>query len=151
MTTQKKPGEHAESGNESQGLLACGSSGGWHVDVDETTSGPNCWFLQIESPTAYCDFEIPSAQTVREAHEFLSERGAFEIQDGGDSNKHGSLVIGKHPENPAILIRDDEFTDRYFLWIGPKTARTCLTIAGKDLIELTEALRQAVEDLEDDG
>jgi hypothetical protein len=34
------------------GLLANGSSGAWRVDVDESISGPERWFLQIEGPSA---------------------------------------------------------------------------------------------------
>ena len=114
--------------------------------MDETTSGPTRWFIQIDGPTASCSFEIASAEMVSTALEFLGGRGA----PAGPSDHPGTLVIGKHPKTPVILIRDDEYTDRYFLEIGPDSARTRLTIAGSDLKDLTEALRQAAEDIEDD-
>jgi hypothetical protein len=150
MPTQRKPQAHGEGDNGGLGLMANGSSGGWEVAVDETTSGPDRWFVQIEGPTTYCYFEIPSPGMVCKALEFLGGHGDPENLHAGPSDKNRSLVIGKHPKTPVILVRDDEYADRYFLVIGPKAALVWLSIAGKDLKDLTEALRQAVEDIEDD-
>jgi hypothetical protein len=48
----------------------------------------------------------------------------------------------------VTLVRDDEYADRYFLAIGPDTALARLSLAGTDLKDFTEALRQAVHDIE---
>ncbi len=150
MSTQKNPRAHQERTDENLGLLANGSCGGWEVSVDETISGPNRWFVEIEGPAVSCSFEVPSPNTVLKALEFLQGGKSHEGLGNGPANKEGSLEIGGHPNVPVTLIRDDEYTDRYFLVIRPDTALARLSIAGQDLKDLTEALRQAVEDIEDD-
>lgn len=117
--------------------------------MDESTSGPNRWFVQIEGPTTYCSFEIPSPATIREALIFLVGRPA-ENPPAGSSAPNDSLLIGKYPNTSVVLIRDDEYTDRYFLLIDSDAALTRLSIAGQDLTDFTEALRQVVEDIEGD-
>lgn len=150
MATPKRYRVHRESENDNLGLTANGSSGPWEVAVDETTSGPRRWFAQIEGPTIYCSFEIPSPEMVAKALEFLGGDDAPEELHTGPTDQDGSLVLGKHPETPVVLIRDDEYTDRYFLVIGPDTACARLSIAGEDLKHLTEALRQTAEDIEEE-
>jgi hypothetical protein len=150
MSTQRRSQAHRENENLDLALLANGSSGGWDVSVDETTSDPTRWFIQIESPTAYCNFEVRSPEMVHKVLDFLEGHEAPEHLHARSANNNGSLVLGKYPKTPVILIRDDEYSDRYFLVIGPDAALVRLSIAGKDLKALTEALRQAVEDLECD-
>jgi hypothetical protein len=150
MSTQRKPLTRRESDHDNLGLLANGSSGAWDVAVDETTSGPDRWFVQLEGPAIYCSFEIPSPWTVSEALQFLRGRTAGERLHAGASEKNCSLVIGKHAKTPVVLVRDDEYRDRCFLVIGPDTALARLSIAGKDLKDLTDALQQAAEDIEED-
>jgi hypothetical protein len=70
MFSQKKLRENQEV-HDNLGLMANGSSGDWEVAVDETTSGPSRWFLQIEGPTSFCSFEISSPKAVREVLLFL--------------------------------------------------------------------------------
>jgi hypothetical protein len=50
----------------------------------------------------------------------------------------------------VILLRDDEYTNRYFLLMGPNTSLTRLSIAGKDLKDLIKAISQAAEDIEEE-
>ena len=58
--------------DEPLGLLANGSSGPWEFSVDETISGNERWFAQIEGPSVYISFEIPSPAIVGEAVRFLA-------------------------------------------------------------------------------
>ena len=68
------------------------------------------------------------------------------------SAEDGSLLLGKHRQTPVMLVRDDEYKDRYFLVLRQETDLVVrFTIAGQDLKEIKEALRQATEDLEDEG
>ena len=67
-TTQTSP----EAPDENIGLLANGSSGPWEVSVDETISGDERWFAQIEGPSVYVSFEIPSPNIIGEAVRFLA-------------------------------------------------------------------------------
>src|SRR5262245_41463894 len=85
------------------GLLACGRCGQWDVDVDETTSGPERWFLQIEGPAVYFDFEIPSLDVVDQTLRFLRSSG---------KESNGEIVVGTSNVSPVRLLQDDEFEDR---------------------------------------
>jgi hypothetical protein len=50
--------------NEGLGLMANGSSGGWEVAVDETSKGPARRFVQLEGPSVYFSFEVPSPDMI---------------------------------------------------------------------------------------
>ena len=52
------------------GLLACGSSGQWQIDVDETRDG-NEWELQLDSPHIYLRFTLPDLQVVAKLLAYL--------------------------------------------------------------------------------
>jgi hypothetical protein len=141
-----------ENDDESLGLMANGSSGQWEVAVDETTAGPDRWFVQIEGPTVYFSFEIPSPEVISEALEYFGGRSSPKGPLPSASAEKGPLVIGQHRQTPVILVRDEEYKDRYFLKIGPEADPVMwFTVAGEDLKDIQEALRQAAEDLEDNG
>jgi hypothetical protein len=129
------------------GLLANGSSGSWEVAIDETISGKDRWFAQLEGRTIYVYFEIPTPSIVGEVIRYL-ENG----NTRGNSrsvNRGGGLLIGGDKRTPVTLMRDDEFADRVFLVIGPASAPVVrYTISGTDINKIIEALRQVKEDLE---
>jgi hypothetical protein len=52
----------SETAGENLGLLANGSSGSWEVSIDESVSGTERWFAQIEGPSLWLYFEIPSPE-----------------------------------------------------------------------------------------
>lgn len=152
MPIQRKQRGQPENSKEALGLMANGSSGGWEVSVDETTKGPERWFVQLEGPSVYFSFEIPSPEMIATALDFLggcsSSKGAHALF----SAENGSLVLGKHRQTPVILARDDEYKDRYFLVIGEEAdVGVRFTITGQDLKDIREALHQASEDFEDAG
>ncbi len=152
MPVRRKQREQPENDNESLGLMANGSSGAWAVAVDETTKGPDRWFVQLEGPSIYFSFEIPSPDMIFKALDFLRGHSSPPEPHASSSAENGSLVLGKHRQTPVILNRDDEYRDRYFLVVEQKADLVVrFTIAGKDLKDITEALRQATEDLEEDG
>jgi hypothetical protein len=133
--TTKRPGTDDLS------LLANGSSGRWDVAVDETTSGPDRWFLQIEGPAASLYFEIPSVDVVSRMLTLLSPHP----EDGA-----GPLSVGTDEGTPVTLVRDDEYSDRFFLIVGPADRPIArFVIAGTDAAEIAEALRQARADIDD--
>jgi hypothetical protein len=122
------------------GLLANGTSGQWTVDVDESISESDRWFLQIEGPSVYFYFEIPSLSTIDDLSRFLDSRR--------NPAKFDMLAIGKNKGIPVQLLRDDEFDDRYFLAIGSAdTPLVRYSLAGDDLNSVAIALEQAREDL----
>lgn len=131
------------------GLLATGSCGGWRIDLDEATSGPDRWFLQVEGPTAYFYFEIPSSGVIDEIDRFLTSRPpAGGRRTGSDAQSDWELVIGADPQSPVLLLRDDEFNDRFFLRIGCADS-LCVryTLQGEDVKSVAAALEQVREDL----
>ncbi|HWG42319.1 MAG TPA: hypothetical protein VN688_05985 [Gemmataceae bacterium] len=153
MTTSRNARPSQGRGNENFGLLANGSSGEWDVAIDEATSGVERWYAQIEGPTVYFYFEIPSLDIVGELLRFL-ERGlvAAKRSLNGSDERNGSLMIGKVKKTPITLFKDDEYLDRFFLVVGPTDSPMVrFVLAGKDAAEITEALRQVEEDLEEEG
>ena len=152
MPTQRKQRGQPENNNAALGLIGNGSSGRWEIAVDETTKGPERWFVQLEGPSIYFSFEIPSLEMIATALKFLEGRTSSQGAHGRNSSENGSLVLGNHRETPLVLVRDDEYKDRYFLVIGEKADVVVrFTIAGEDLRNITEALRQATEDLEEES
>lgn len=153
MTTPRNTGPTQERDADQFGLLACGSSGGWDVAVDEDLSGSERWYVQIEGPTVSFSFEIPSLDLVGEMLRFL-ERGSVAAEgfpNGSDAG-NGSLVIGKDLITPVKLVQDDEYPDRFFLVVGQTNSpMVWFTIASPDAGNIAEGLRQMQEDLVDEG
>jgi len=136
---------------ESLGLAAFGRDGCWEVAIDETTSGAHKWFAQIESPSVYLYFTVQSPLVIDEMLSFLTTQTTEKTAlRGSDQNQNGQIVIGKNKEEPITLVRDDEFSDRYFLIAETKRGLIArVTIGGSDLNSFVNALRQAKEDLDE--
>ena len=151
MATTRNNRSTNQSTKQSFGLLANGSSGTWDVAVDESTSGPNRWFAQIEGSSISFYFEIPSVDIVGKMLRFIEPRSAAsKAPANGRAEKSCSLVIGKDKKSPVTLVRDDEYDDRFFLVVGPMDSPTVrFTIAGADAVRIADALRQITEDLDD--
>jgi hypothetical protein len=152
MAASKKLRPIVESDNESVGLLANGCCGPWAVEIDETISAADRWFAQIEGPLVYLCFEIPSPDIIDEVLEFLEARPLLmEGLPPSPADRSVTLIIGKDKQTPVALLRDDEYTDRYFLVVGPPPRPLVrFSIAGTDLKAIKHALRQVIEDLNDD-
>jgi hypothetical protein len=59
------------------------------------------------------------------------------------------LALGTSQSLQVNLVRDDEFSDRYFLIVeGKKGVVVRFTLTGDDRVHLLDALRQVREDLE---
>ena len=122
------------------GLLALGSSGPWEVAIDETLAGPARWFAQIEGPTVSVYFQITSLDVIDDVLLFLT------MDSQGTEN--GKLSVTNCDGSRVSLVRDDEFTDRYFVEIQAKPALDVrFTIKGADLSDLVKALRDVKNDL----
>ena len=133
---------------ETLGLLANGSSGSWDVAIDETTSGTDRWFVQIEGPTVCFYFEVPSPNIVEVMLQFLKD--GTKKGHNKSTKGNGLLHVGKDKGMPVTLVRDDEYADRYFLVIGPENRPMVrFTFGGVDLTSFISALRQAKEDIEE--
>jgi len=129
-------------------LLAIGSSGPWEIAIDQTTSGRERWFAQVEGPSIGLYFEIPALKVIDEAIRFLSGTPRPPRASFANSTGNATLAFGNSGAASVSLIRDDEFTDRYFLVVESKGKRVVqLTVAGNDLTYLSEALAQVKEEI----
>jgi hypothetical protein len=150
MATVQKPRQTNQSTDVGSGLLAIGSSGAWQIDIDEAHSSDR-WWMQIAGPTLSLYLEIPSLDIVTKMTRLLALRSTKSKRPANGSAKQGgTLVLSTSAPARVSLVKDDEFDDRYFIVIGPTEGLTMhFTIAGQDLSDITEALRQVKEDLED--
>jgi hypothetical protein len=138
MASTQKTHVTTQNKNESFGLLACGSSGPWQIDIDEAISGADRWWAQIEGPPVSFYFELPSLDIVGKMARFLKSKNS------------DSFVIGRDKSTPISLVQDDEFDDRFFLLIGPTdNVMVRFVIAGEDVVRISEALQQVQEDLDE--
>lgn len=125
------------------GMTANGSCGVWDVEVDETLSGDEKWYLQIDGPSLYLYFRIDAPTVVRQILTFV---------DRSTSSANGELRVGRFMRHPVSLLWDEEAGHRCFLLIGGTgDSKARFTLAEKDLEEFTEALRQVKDDLYDEG
>ena len=124
------------------GLLAIGSSGGWEISIDEHVSDADRWCAQLEGPSVSFSFEIPSLDVIPKMIQlFQPSSRSFK--------QNGSLSIGKDPNVPVTLVKDDEYDDRVFLVVGqPAHPVVRYAIAGVDFESIAEALRQVSEDID---
>lgn len=139
-----------EAPGEGLGLLANGSSGSWEVSIDETVVGKERWFAQVEGPSLWLYFEIPSPEIIPRAIQFLLPRGTKkEVMPGCFSRSSDRLDIGVAGETLVCLVKDDEYQDRYYFALGPGDSPIVrYSVAGEDRDNLVEALRQVEEDIE---
>jgi len=152
MATAKNAKLVPGGGKEQFGLLANGSSGEWEIAIDESTSGAERWYAQIDGPAVVFYFEIPSVDIVGKLLRFLTPRPeATKLSPTNSEERDGSLVLGKDKKSPITLLKDDEYPERFFLVVGPADSPIVrFTIAGRNVRKLTDALRQVQEDLEDE-
>ena len=128
--------------DENFGLMANGSSGRWDVSIDETISGTERWFAQIEGPSLWLSFEIPSPTIISKVNQFLA------LPQPKGEQTEGRLELGEAEGTPVALVRDDEYPDRGFLIVGPSDAPIVrFAVAGEDWDNLVQALRQVEQDL----
>ena len=129
--------------DEDFGLLANGSSGAWEVSIDETITGLEQWFAQIEGPSMSLYFEIPSLDVVPKAVRFLRPLTKGEGAPHKNSMGDGELVLSKPDQTPVLLVRDDEFDDRCFVIVGESDRPAVrFSLTGTDLNDILEALHQ---------
>lgn len=150
MTGSKPIQASSETPNENLGLLANGSSGSWEVSIDESVSGTERSFAQFEGPSLWLYFEIPSPDTIPKIIQFLLPPGTKREQMPGCSSRSGGrqLDISESEETPVSLVRDDEYKDRCFIVVGRSDSPIVrFSVAGEDLDNLIEALRQVEEDI----
>ena len=121
------------------GLRACGSSGRWQIDVDETHEG-NEWALQLESSQVYFRFAIPSLQVVAKLLAYL--------QGNGQDQANG-ITLGCLGSSAVAILRDTEFTTRWFIKVDAEAGGLLqVTLDEADVRMLIDALQQALQQMQ---
>jgi hypothetical protein len=132
------------------GLAANGSSGAWDISIDETLRGKEKWYADFEGPSVYLSFQLVNLDIIDKMIAFFDKRALTDgrSQKGRSDNSPNELTIGSFGQAPVLLIWDDEYEDRCFLVIGPKSS-CCMRIPlwGEDTRMILDALRQIREDL----
>ena len=149
MTGSKPIQASSETPGENLGLLANGSSGSWEVSIDESVSGTERSFAQIEGPSLWLCFEIPSSDIIPKIIQFLLPPGTKREEMPSCSSRSGGklLDISEPEETPVSLVRDDKYRDRCFILVGRSDSPIVrFSVASEDLDNLVEALRQVEEE-----
>jgi len=122
-------------------LIASGSHKGWDVAIDEAK--PRQWFAEVRGPSFYFHFQIPRLEVV---HEWLRFINGGPRQGRSRSTSASELIVGTFLGEKVAIVRDSEFSDRYFLLVvgtdGSLPSCLRIPVAGEDLVALREALRQ---------
>lgn len=121
------------------GLLACGVSATWSVDVDEALNGPEQLFLNLKSPSHYLYFTLNGLSVISEMLSFLAVSTAV----------HRCILLGDFSGLPVRLVADNEDL-RYFITVGDHAAAHLhLAVPAGEVDDLRSALQQAFEDIEE--
>lgn len=132
------------------GLIAAARIGAWSVEIDQTVSGNEQWFAQIEGPAAYFYFEIPSAAAIDEPARLFAER----VVGKGPSAELQAISIefGNFGGRPVSLLFDDEFADRCcFLVSDGRGSTVRFSLVGKDFVDLAGAIQKVADEMRRDG
>ena len=147
MKAGKRP--QTKRKQKSFGLVANGSSGSWRVDVDETLSGTQRWFAQIEGPACYLYFEIDHPQAVVKIARFLSAN--VHEENGSDAQKR-ELKVGNHGGQSVEFLWDRDPADRCFTLLrGDNELCVRVTLSRADVESLAAALQMVSKALVEDG
>ncbi len=124
--------------NEPFGLLACGSSGRWTVDLDESMDGTK-WSLQLDGPQIYLAFAVEDLGVIGNALAYLRLM----------RNRDSQLTLGHFSSASVSLFWDNEDNERCFLIVGPRARSTLrVSLQAEDTRMLAEALEQVLDDLQ---
>ncbi len=93
----------------SLGLTAVGRHGQWFVEVEETTSGPDRWFLELSGPNLALSAEVDSPAYLATVYNFLARTRA--------TTAYEHIAVGRIGRDVLAIRTDGETMDRYFLVI----------------------------------
>ena len=119
------------------GLVSCGSSGRWGVDLEESMDGTES-LLALEGPNVYLVCSLRDRQVIGEALDYLR----------AVHKQTRALMLGRFGSVSVSLCCDKEDHKQCFLIIGPVDACTVrLALSEEDTAMLAEALGKAYEHL----
>ncbi len=114
-------------------LVAIGTAGSFTVEILETRSGFR--LMSIEADTWSFAFALGE----QDVASILTH-----LRGGGNSSE---LEVGLFHGAPVKLIRDDEFSDRYFLRASKSGNIVDFLLGADRLVQFTNAMADALDDL----
>jgi hypothetical protein len=104
----------------------------------------------VEGPSVYLSFQLIDLNILDKMIAFLDHHVSANAspRKARASKTEKELAIGNFGQAPVSLIEDNEYEDRCFLVIGPKSS-CCMRFPlwGEDIRMILDALRQIREDL----
>jgi hypothetical protein len=118
-------------------LTAMGVAGEWQVELLRAESDENAWRLCAEGRLVNLSIEISGPTVVGELSRF------FRGTEG--RREHSEMAVGRCGGGGVVLVKDDEFGDRYFVRVGE--GALVLTLAGEILADVRRAFGQVAAEL----
>ena len=123
------------------GAIAVGSTPDFDVEIDEALDESNDIEMTINTRGWSFRFALGAREDARRMFLFLREHTGRLV--------FSETVVGSFHGAPVLLVKDNEFGDRFWLRAlcgGDQMVE--FVLSGDHLSEFVDALRQAVEDLE---
>ena len=136
----------------SYGLVANGSAGSWQVDVDETLTGSQQWFAQIQGPTCYLCFEIKHPRSMAEILALLTiHLRRNQSRTHALENARTELKLARCGLHEVEILCEPEAPNRCFILVkGDDQFRLRATLSRRDVESLAAALEQVCQMLRHD-
>jgi hypothetical protein len=115
------------------GVAAIGSAGRFTVEILETTDNPNARLMSIEAGGWSLCFALAERGTAQVLSFLRVHAGRVVFSE---------LAIGSFLGAPVILIKDDEFPDRFYLRVFANGHLLEFVLTADALTEFTEAVAQ---------
>ncbi len=143
----------SEERRSSFGLVANGSAGSWDVALDETLTGPQRWFLQIDGPSCYLYLQVKHPRTIEETLDFLGRcLEAGDPRSTPSSAPRTELEISRYGGLTVTLILDHEAEQHCIVLIAGKNEFCSrIGLSQTDLQAIVSALHQVRDELFAEG
>jgi len=124
---------------EHYGAAAIGRAGQFEVEIDECLDGDDPLLMSIGTRGWQFRFALAERSAASRLFTFLREQtGRLQFSE---------LLVGSFQGSRVLLIKDDEFPDRFFLRAIGDDVLADFTLLGDDVRDFAAAVSQAVDDL----
>jgi len=121
------------------GAAAVGRTSRFDVEIDEALRDATDLQMSIGTHSWTFRFALSARDDVARILSFLREHTGRLV--------FSELAVGSFNGAPVLLVKDDEFVDRFWLRARGVGQMVEFALAADDLVEFTEAVAQAVQDL----
>lgn len=152
MTARQSQNHSLNHESATVGLAANGCAGSWTIDLDESTSGAEKWFLQIEGPALYLYFQVSGATAIHNILAFFEVASSQNSDELAISGRCSELEIGRFGASPVLLISDFTSSPSITVCIaGGEGSTARLSIPKSEWSDVVDALRQIRDSLSEDA